>query len=211
MDQVIAILLLISTLMLFQIRKMSTSVILLAFQSVILALTAGVMWYKTGFSHLLVVAVLTLVVKAMMVPYIFHYTIKKATPHEEVERFTSKYTSILIAVALSVAGFYLTSRLHLPGTEQGTPYIPVSIILIFLGTFIMIDRKKAIMQGVGLITIENGLFLIALSLSYGMPLMVELGIFFYLLMTVIVIGFLSYRIHSTFESFSTEKMQHLKG
>ncbi|GAX89842.1 hydrogenase [Effusibacillus lacus] len=211
MDQVIAMSLLISTLMLFQIRKISDSVGILAFQSVILSLTAGAMWYKTGFSHLLTAAVLTLLVKAIVIPSILQYTIKKIDIKREVERFTSKYTSLFIALALSVAGFYLTSRLQLPGTEHGEPYLAVSIILIFLGTFLMIDHKKAIMQGIGLITIENGLFLVAESLSYGMPLMVELGIFFDILVTVIVIGILSFRIHSTFESLNTEKMQNLKG
>ena len=47
----------------------------------------------------------------------------------------------------------------------------------------MIYDKKALMQGVGLITIENGLFLVALSISYGMPMMVEFGIFFDMLVT----------------------------
>lgn len=211
MDQVIAISLLISALMLFQIRKISDSVVILAFQSVILSLTAAAMWYKTGITHLLTAAVLTLLVKAIAIPCILQYTIKKIDIKREVDRFTSKYVSLLIALALSGAGFYLTSRLHLPGTEHGEPYLSVSIILIFLGTFIMIDHKKAIMQGVGLITIENGLFLVAESLSYGMPLMVELGIFFDMLVTVVVMGILSFRIHSAFDSLNTEKMRNLKG
>ncbi|WP_018133525.1 hypothetical protein [Effusibacillus pohliae] len=211
MDQAIAFSLLISTWMLFQIRRIGDSVGILAFQSTILAFSAGAMWYKTGISHLLIAAVLTLLVKALLIPFILQYTIKKIDIKREVERFTSKYISLLLALALSAAGFYLASRLELPGKEHGQPYLAVSIILIFLGTLIMIDHKKAIMQGVGLITIENGLFLIAQSLSYGMPLIVELGIFFDMLVTVIVIGILSFRIHSTFESLNTEKMQNLKG
>ncbi|GAA3315773.1 hypothetical protein GCM10020331_011420 [Ectobacillus funiculus] len=67
------------------------------------------------------------------------------------------------------------------------------------------------MQGVGLITIENGLFLVAGSISYGMPLMVEIGIFFDLMVTVIVIGILSFRIHSTFDSLNTEKDAEFEG
>ncbi|MFC7443019.1 hydrogenase [Laceyella putida] len=211
MDQWIAMTLLVSALILFQIRKISHSVGILAFQSVVLSLTAAWMWMETGITHLLIAAVLTLLVKGIVIPYILLYTIKKIGIDPIVERFTSKYSSLMIALALSVVGFYVTSHLHLPGTEHGQAYLPVSVILIFLGTFIMIDHKKAMMQGVGLITIENGLFLVAESISYGMPLIVELGIFFDLLVTVIVIGILSYRIHSTFESLNTEKMQNLKG
>lgn len=211
MEQMIAMILLISTLLLLQIRRISASVGILAFQSVILAFTAGVMWYKTGITHLLTAAILTLLVKAILIPGILQFTIKKTDINREVERFTSKYTSLLIALVLSVAGYYVTDRLNLPGTVSGESYLPVSVILIFLGTFIMIDHKKAIMQGVGLITIENGLVLVAQSISYGMPMIVELGIFFDMLVTVIVIGILSFRIHSAFDSLNTEKMQNLKG
>ncbi|MCZ0754998.1 hydrogenase [Anoxybacillus sp. J5B_2022] len=211
MEQWIAMLLLISAIWLLQIRKISDSVPILAFQSFVLALMAGAMWYETKLSHLFVAALLTLIVKAIIIPAILHYTIKKIDVHRRVERVTSKYTSLLIAIILSVAGFYVTSRLHLPSTKFGAPYLPVSITLMFLGTFIMIDHKKALMQGIGLITIENGLFLVAQSISYGMPMMVELGVFFDMLVTVVIIGILSFRIHSTFESLNIEKMSNLKG
>lgn len=211
MDQWIAMLLLISAFWILLIRKISDCVPILAFQSFILTLTAGVMWYETGLFHLLVAALLTLIVKTIIIPYILHYTIKKIDVNRQVERMTPKYTSLLIAILLSVAGFYITSSLHLPSTKIGEPYLPISLVLVFLGTFIMIDHKKALMQGVGLITIENGLFLIALSVSYGMPMMVEFGIFFDMLVTVIIIGILSFRIHSAFESLNLEKLRNLKG
>jgi hydrogenase-4 component E len=203
--------LLLSTIMLFQIRKVVDSVAILAFQSFMLSLTAAAMWYKTGISHLLVAAVFTLVVKGFLIPYILYYTIKKIGVVHEVERYTSQYSSLLVALVLSAVGYYISAQLNLPSKELGRTYLPVSVIMIFLGTFIMIDHKKAVMQGVGLITIENGIFLIAESIAYGMPMVVEFGIFFDLLVSVIVIGLLMYRIHSTFDSLSTENMQNLKG
>jgi hydrogenase-4 component E len=211
MDQWIAMLLLFSAFWLLLIRKISDSVPILVFQSLILAFTAGFLWFETGLSHLLVAALLTLIVKSVIIPYVLHYTLKKIDSLRDVERITPKYTSLLIAILLSVAGFYITSRLHLPSTKYGEPYLPISLVLVFLGTFIMIDHKKALMQGVGLITIENGLFLVALSISYGMPMMVEFGIFFDMLVTVIIIGILSFRIHSAFESLNIENMRKLKG
>ncbi|MDP4126965.1 MAG: hydrogenase [Bacillota bacterium] len=209
MDQWIAILLLISTLLFFLIRKISESIPIMVFQSLILVLTPIVMWYKTGFTHLLMAASFTLVVKVIIIPYILYYTLKKID--RDVERFTSKYTSLIIALGLSVLGFYVTARLHLPTTEFGGRFLPISIILVFLGTYIMIDHKKSLMQGVGLITIENGLFLVAQSISYGMPMIVELGIFFDMFVSVVIIGLLSFHIHSTFESTNVEKLKNLKG
>jgi hydrogenase-4 component E len=203
--------LLISTILLFQIRKISDSCGILAVQAVMLSLTAIFMWFKTGISHLLVAAIFTLLVKALLIPFILYFTIWRIDIKREVERFTTHYISLLIAVVLSAAGYYIASSLNLPSTEYGQTFLPVSVIMIFLGTFIMIDHKKAIMQGVGLITIENGIFLVAEAIAYGMPLVVEFGIFFDVLVSVIVIGILLFRIQSTFDSLNTEKMQKLKG
>lgn len=211
MDQWIAFALLASALMLMQIRKISDAVYLLSFQSALLALLSVYMWTQTGLSHLLIAAFLTLVVKAVAIPLILLYTIKKIDIKREAERFTGKYTSLLLGIALSVAGFYVTSRMQVPDTELGRSFFPVAIIMIFLGMLVMIDHKKAIMQGIGFIMIENGILLTAQSVSYGMPLLVELGIFFDMLVSVIVIGILSFRIQETFESLNTEKMKNLKG
>ena len=58
---------------------------------------------------------------------------------------------------------------------------------------------------------ENGLFLAAISLTYGMPLMVELGIFFDVLVAVMVLGILVYRIGETFDSMDVSRLRRLRG
>ena len=83
--------------------------------------------------------------------------------------------------------------------------------LFLIGFYMMITRRKAIMQVLALLSLENGLFLAAISLTYGMPLIVELGIFFDLLVAVMVIGILVYRIQETFESMDVSKLSRLRG
>ncbi|CCQ93001.1 putative Hydrogenase, membrane subunit 2-like protein [[Clostridium] ultunense Esp] len=210
-EQWVAMILFGSTLLTLLIRKVADTVGVVAFQSFILSITAGVMWFRTGVADLLVAALLTLGVKALLIPFILYYTIRKLKIKKEVERYTSKSVTLMIGLALAVLGYYVTARLDLPGTALGKIFLPVSVIMIFLGTLIMINYKKAIMQGVGLITIENGLFLVSQSLSYGMPLMIELGIFFDMLVMVVIIGILSTRIQSTFDSLNTDRLTRLKG
>ncbi len=211
MDFLISIGLLLSTIMLFQVRKISDSIMILALQSFLLSMTALIFWWKTGFTGLLLAAVFTLLVKAIFIPFVLLRLIKKMGTIRDVERYTTQFLSLLIALILSALGYYVASNLDLPGMAHGRTYLPVSIILIILGTAIMIDHKKAIMQGVGLITIENGIFLISESIAYGMPLVVDLGIFFDLLVIIIVIGILLLRIQATFESLNTSNLQQLKG
>lgn len=211
MDWIVSAGLLLSTLLLFKIQKISDAVGIIAFQSALLALVAAMMWYKTGLMHLLLAAGLTFAVKTVMIPAILFYTIRKTNAKQVAEPSSSPHVSLFLATLLLVAGYYVAGHLKLPGTEHGEYYLSTSIMLIFLGTFTMIEHKKAIMQAIGLIVIENGLFLVTQSISYGMPLAVEMGIFFDLLVSAAVIAVLAFRIHSSFDSLNTEKMQNLKG
>lgn len=211
LEQVVAILLFVSTFLALQIRRVADTVGVIAFQSFVLAMTAGVLWWRTGAMDLLIAAFLTILVKGLLIPFILRYTIRKLKIKREVEPMTSKTVTLMAGLALAVLGYYVTFRLQLPGDGTGKIFLPVSVIMIFLGTFIMINYKKAIMQGVGLITIENGLFLVAQSLGFGMPLMIELGIFFDMLVMVVIIGILVTRIQSTFDSLNTDRLKRLKG
>lgn len=211
MEQTVIYALLLAVVLMLTVRKVSTAVKLLAFQSVLLAVLSVFSAFKTDTWALLFTAVLTLIVKALAIPYILHYTIIRVDIKREVEPFISKQLSLALALVLIIVSYYVTARLTLPGGEAVREFLPASVSLIFLGSFIMIVHKKAIMQGIGLITIENGLFLLTISLFTGMPLAVELGIFFEMLILVIIIGILSQRIQSTFHSLSTDKLKDLKG
>jgi hydrogenase-4 component E len=74
----------------------------------------------------------------------------------------------------------------------------------------MVTRRKAITEAIGLLMMENGLFLGALSISYGMPLLVEIGIFFDVLMVAVIVGIFTFRISKTFDSIDTEFMRRLR-
>jgi hydrogenase-4 component E len=99
-----------------------------------------------------------------------------------------------------------------PGpAAMGHNTLAVAISLFLIGFFMMINRRKALTQVLALLSLENGLFLAAISLTYGMPLIVELGVFFDVLVAVLVLGILVYRIRETFESMDVSKMRKLRG
>lgn len=211
LDNIVNSVLLLSTLFLFRTKKSMGAVVIIAIQSAGLAAIALLMWHKTGMVHLLIAALLTLIVKTLIIPYILYYTVQKTKAQRNVERTMNKLTSIFIALVLIVTGEYIASQLSLPGAEHGVHFLGTAIILVFLGTFTIINNKQVLMQGIGVIVIENGLFLLTQAISYGMPLAVELGIFFDLFVAVVIIASLSFRIHSVFHSLNTEKMQDLRG
>ena len=73
-----------------------------------------------------------------------------------------------------------------------------------------IIRKQAIIQIIGLITMEDGMFFAALSTSYGMPLIVELGLFFVILLSVIIMGIYVYRIKESFDGIDTDFLRDIR-
>ncbi len=123
-------------------------------------------------------------------------------PHIYIAAFL---TFTVKAVALPI----LLERSAAANLGHNTLAVAVSLFLI--GFYMMITRRKAIMQVLALLSLENGLFLAAISLTYGMPLIIELGIFFDLLVAVMVLGILVYRIQETFDSMDVSKLSRLRG
>ena len=79
------------------------------------------------------------------------------------------------------------------------------------GLGLMIVRKKALSQIAGLIIMENGVYLAALVATLGLPIAVELGVFFDLLVGVLLLGVFAYRINQTFDTINTDRLRALRG
>jgi hydrogenase-4 component E len=113
-------------------------------------------------------------------------------------------------------GYVVAASFHRP-EESASPAslghntLAVAVSLFLIGFFMVVSRRKALMQVLALLSLENGLFLAAISLTYGMPMIVELGVFFDLLVAVMVLGILVYRIQETFDSMDVSKLSKLRG
>ena len=89
--------------------------------------------------------------------------------------------------------------------------LSTSISMIVIGLFIMMTRKKAFVQILGLYVMENGIFALTIDTIFEMPHVVEMGIFLDLLIGAIVMGVWVYRIRQSFETINVEEMKELKG
>jgi hydrogenase-4 component E len=98
----------------------------------------------------------------------------------------------------------------LPGTP-GRSIIAGSVLMIMTGLALMVMRKRAILQMVGLITLENGIYLLGLLITDGLPLVVELGVFLDVLIAVVVLVILTNRMSLSFMTTDTTVMKKLKG
>ncbi|MBE3594555.1 MAG: hypothetical protein IMX04_05895 [Candidatus Carbobacillus altaicus] len=233
MLDILAWLIWLSTLMLLFVRYLHQAVWVVAGTSILLSAMSFVLFIETREGGLLIAALLTLLVKAFFVPGYLLRTLQKVGRPLETVRYLGRMGSLLVGLLLSVIGGRLfstwASRLALgplngpstPSLEHTTAMgralggtdvlMTVALIVLLLGAFMMIDHRKVLMQALGLVTMENGVVLLATSLGYQMPFFVELGIFFDLLVTIVVVGMLSYQMIEALGSMATDRMQRLKG
>ncbi len=196
-------------------RWLISSIRIFGVQSFLLAAIAGVIAYFNHANDIYVVAFLTLVLKAGVLPWLLEGIVERIGIKREIEPVINAPLSILIAGCLTLVGYVVAQSFYHPEETSvraalGHNTLAVAIALFLIGFFIMLNRRKALTQVLGLLSLENGLFLAAISLTYGMPLIVELGIFFDVLVAVMVLGILVSRIREVFDSMDVSKLRKLR-
>ena len=193
-----------------------TIIRLFALQSFLLACIAATIAYFNEAPHIYAVAALTLVLKAVIVPVVLARLLEKIDIRREVEPFINMPASILISGMLTLMAYVVAESFQRPDEAAGAASLghntlAVAISLFLIGFFMMTNRRKALTQVLALLSLENGLFLATISLTYGMPLIVELGVFFDVLIAALVLAILIYRIRATFDSMDVSRLSRLRG
>jgi hydrogenase-4 component E len=204
-----ALLLLIAFAMLSQ-RRIVGLITLFAFQGAALSTSTAIVAWSTGQHHLYWSATLTLVLKVFVMPWFFYRLLRKLNVDRDVEPMINVPITMLIGIALVIFAFNLTlpiSQLSGTVTRSTLGIAMASVLLAFL---MMITRRKAIPQVIGFLAMENGLFFAATSATYGMPMVVELGVALDVLVGVFVLGIFFFQIRETFDSLDLKHMERLK-
>jgi hydrogenase-4 component E len=197
-------------------RWLMTNIRMFALQSFLLATIAGTIAFFNHAEHVYIAALLTLFLKAGLLPYLLVRLVKRVGIQQEIEPLINVPVSVLISGGLTLVGYIVGDSFYHPeetsaAAALGHNTLAIAIALFLIGFFMMLNRRKALTQVLGLLCMENGLFLAGISLTYGVPLVVEFGIFFDLLVAVMVLGILVYRIGETFDSMDVSKLRRLRG
>ncbi|MDD1746428.1 MAG: hydrogenase [Methanomassiliicoccales archaeon] len=206
----LAALVLLTAFLIVATGRMRTLVRVFALQSLALGLLAAAVAYSTGYWHIYIVAALTILLKALVIPRIIDRVMDRIQVANDVEPSVRTPSSLLIAGGLAILAYYVAEPLIQSGETITAGALALSLAVVLIGLFVMISRKKAITQVIGLLVMENGLFMAALSLSYGMPLIVELGVFFDIMVAVLIMGVFVFRINRTFDTLDTSFLRRLR-
>jgi len=204
-----ALLLLIAFAMLAQ-RRILSLIYLFAWQGAVLAANSVVVAYSTGQTHLYYSALLTLTLKVIIMPWILHRLIIRLNIKWDVETLINIPTTMLVGIALVIISFNLALPItQLAGTiTRGT--LGIAIAMVLLSFLMMITRRKAVPQVIGFLAMENGLFFAATSTTYGMPMVVELGVALDVLVGMLILGIFFFQVREAFDSLDLKHMEKLR-
>jgi hydrogenase-4 component E len=204
-----AIVLLTSFVMLAQARIVPL-IHTFAWQGALLAITTALVAYVTDHPHLYISAGMTFVLKALLIPWMLHRLAVRLGIHRDIEVLTYPSMTLLAGAGLVVFGYYVAIPIVQLSTLVTRNTIAVSIAVVLLGMLLMISRKKAISQVIGFMSIENGLFFSAVVSTYGMPMVVELGIAFDVLVAAILFGVFFFQMRASIDSLDVDRLNRLR-
>lgn len=183
---------------------------LFAWQGLFLSINTAIVGFIASRHHLYISSLLTLTLKVVLLPYILHVLIHRLKIHKEIESVVNIPMTMLIGVALVIFSYYLTAPIRELSTLVTRSTLAVALATVMIGLLMMITRKHAVTQIIGFLAMENGLFFAATSATYGMPLVVELGVALDILIAAFIFGIFFFHIHTTFDSLDVEQMARLK-
>ncbi|MBI3353273.1 MAG: formate hydrogenlyase [Nitrospirae bacterium] len=209
-NSILAALILLTAFGLLVQRRIYGLLHLFAWQGLFLSISTGIVGYVSNVNHLYISSVLTLVLKVIVLPYILHVLIIRMQIHKEVETVVNIPTTMLIGIALVIFSYHLTAPIIEISTLVTKSTLAVALATVMLGLLMMITRRNAVTQIIGFLSMENGLFLAATSATYGMPLVVELGVALDILIAAFIFGIFFFQIRTAFDSLDVNSMAKLK-
>jgi hydrogenase-4 component E len=179
-------------------------------QAWLLAAVTATVAYFTGDRQLFVVAAGFVALKGVAIPAVLRSMQQRFGAQPQIKPYVNTETSLCVAGLLVMFAYVLArpwmAVTHLP-TREG---LPLAMALLFVSLFIIVSRRKAITQVIGFLMLENAIALLAVVGTYGVPLLVEVGVFLDALMGFLVMQIFVYHIHETFDTIDVEQLKHLR-
>ncbi|MCE5232404.1 MAG: formate hydrogenlyase [Mizugakiibacter sp.] len=202
-------LLLLSFAMLTQ-RRTRRLVVLLAWQGAVLTASTLLIAATAHLPHLYWSAALTLTVKVGLLPWLLLRLVRRLGVERDSEPLVNVPTLMLVGLALVIFAFGLAQPISALATTVTRQTLGIALAVILLAFLMLIARRTAVTQVIGFLALENGLFFAATSTTYGMPMVIELGIALDVLVGVFVFGIFFFQIREQFDSLDLQHLEALK-
>ena len=188
--------------------RLSACIRAIAMQGLLLG-TLPLLLHPSVSAHAIAVAVVTMLIKAVALPWFLRWAIREASVRREVDPRIGYLPSMLLgAVALALA-FAVAGALP-SGLVTSDLVLPVALVTVMIGLLILITRRKALTQVVGYLMLENGIYLFGMTQVEREPFLVEAGVLLDVFVGVFIMGIVVFHINREFDSISAEQLSELR-
>ncbi|HCZ13017.1 MAG TPA: formate hydrogenlyase [Candidatus Accumulibacter sp.] len=191
-------------------RRILSLIHLFTAQGATLVAATLVVGYATDQPHLYLSAGITLLLKVIVIPLLLYRVINRLNVRWDIETLINIPTTMIIGIALVIFAFDLALPISRLSASIARGTLGIALACVLLSFLMMITRAKAVPQVIGFLSMENGLFFAATSATYGMPMVVELGIALDVLVGILILGVFMFQIREQFDSLDISHLEKLK-
>ena len=205
----ISVMVMLSFLMLIQTPIINLIKLLIVQNIALTSFLIGKAWmYPT--LELQLTLCITFVIKVILLPLALWKQVNylKLTQHNEpmIDRPALQFVGILLVIFTLLLSHQIEKTIGQEDIVGFSLSLANSMLALLLITF----RKKSISQIIGLLVMENSIFLLSATLNIGFPWLVELGMGFDILIGFMIFALFLLRIRSTHGSFHVKNLEKLK-
>lgn len=204
-----AVMLLLAFAMLSQ-RRILSLIHLFTLQGLTLVASTMVVAYITRQHHLYYSAAITFALKVVLIPLLLHRLIHRLNVKWDIETLINIPTMMLVGIVLVIFSFNLALPIAQFSASVARGTLGIALACVLLSFMMMITRAKAVPQVIGFLSIENALFFAATAATYGMPMVVELGIALDVLVGILILGVFMFQIREQFDSLDIRHLEQLR-
>lgn len=206
-----AVIVLLLEFMMLRTALFRAQIRLYAAQSFVVSALAGVVAYGRGIPELYALAVLSLVLKVVIVPGVMLRFLHSSRAEIAGSGALGVASEVILAIVVTGFGFFAVGSLGIESPVLPATALSLSVAVVLVAFVLMIVRRDVVSQAVGFFSLENGVSLASLVVAAGLPLILEVAFLFDLLVAVVVFGVLI-RVHTRrTRSLSTVSLDRLRG
>jgi hydrogenase-4 component E len=206
---VLAAVVLFTSFVLLEQARLVASIHAFAWQGVLVAMVTAIVAASGEHAHLFFSAILTLGLKALLIPWMLHRLVRRLELDRHRESLRHPALVIMAALALVIFSYWVVAPLVQQELLFTRNIVAVSLAVVLIGLLMMVMRTQAVAQVLGFMSMENGLFLAAVSATGGMPLVVELGVAFDVLVAMVLFGVFFFQIRESIDSLDVDRLNRL--
>jgi len=206
----ILVLLILTSFWLLGSSRLQSCIRAVALQGALLGLVPLFAKWPQLTVRLAALALLSMVIKAVVLPYMLRRAAREANVRNEVQPLVGFTTSLLLGIGLWGVAMYMANRLPLQEPPVSALLVPVAAFTLMCGLLLLVSRNTAVMQVIGYLALENAVYLFGWAFAIEEPFLLEVGVPLDIFVAVFVMGITIHQISREFDTIDTDELASLK-